>query len=567
MFKKLLCVAGTILVASGAALAQSGQLSQGQVWGNFSASAGPSKPTNLMTFPVVSGNLACFSGTTGLLQDCGIGTASRGLTLSPTAGLNPAINSTQTVTGTATSPFAANQLTINDAAVINGATFDGLYGFQITHNLNSALVRGQRFSSYVTTAFTQTSSPSTPAAARAYTSMGTLTYANANDNGTNPNSGSLGLLTGYNANVQMRNGATNWAGMQGVEIDMTAEAGTSFQTRAGLNFVLGTNDRVQGTLRDTALLFQSADTLSPGFKTLFDIDAAKATGASSPISSTGTVMIARNTLGGAGPSFQDGIDFSGAQAITGCAFKSLGGFCINGGGDVNARLGFFAQAQNAQSILEMYNNNTGASAQATVRVKTGTANANATFSVADQAGNPYSYIATDLGVNQLHLRMNGTTIETLTKGGGAQFGAPTGGDQGVGAVNAQALYQNGVAAVITDGAWTTYTPTFSCGTGTVTTLGTNTGRYRFTGKTYDFETDTTITTVGTCAGVMNIGLPNGTTLKANFTAVGRESAINGKMLYGALNTSSGVAAVLDYSGVTIAASGARIVLTGRYEAN
>lgn len=54
------------------ALAQSPQLSQGQVLGNFAAGLRPAKATSLLTFPVASGNSACFSGTTGLLQDCGL---------------------------------------------------------------------------------------------------------------------------------------------------------------------------------------------------------------------------------------------------------------------------------------------------------------------------------------------------------------------------------------------------------------------------------------------------------------------------------------------------------------
>jgi hypothetical protein len=76
MLKKLIVAAGIILAASGGAMAQSGQLARGEVWGNFGASAGPGKPTSLMTFPVVSGNLACFNGSTGKLQDCAFSPAS-----------------------------------------------------------------------------------------------------------------------------------------------------------------------------------------------------------------------------------------------------------------------------------------------------------------------------------------------------------------------------------------------------------------------------------------------------------------------------------------------------------
>jgi len=45
------------------------------------------------------------------------------------------------------------------------------------------------------------------------------------------------------------------------------------------------------------------------------------------------------------------------------------------------------------------------------------------------------------------LLSGGAAVATLTTGGGLQVGSPTGGDQGAGAINAQAFYQNGAPVV------------------------------------------------------------------------------------------------------------------------
>lgn len=87
------------------------------------------------TAPVASGNLACFSGTTGLLQDCG---------LAPPASTIVGINDAQTLTNkTLTSP-AINSPSIT-SATITSSTFTG-------GNINSATLA----SPTVTTLFTAT---------------------------------------------------------------------------------------------------------------------------------------------------------------------------------------------------------------------------------------------------------------------------------------------------------------------------------------------------------------------------------------------------------------------------
>lgn len=67
----LFVLALALVCAPARAQVTPGLIAPGQVLGNFGTSPAAPGPTNLMTFPVVSGNLACFTGTTGVLQDCG----------------------------------------------------------------------------------------------------------------------------------------------------------------------------------------------------------------------------------------------------------------------------------------------------------------------------------------------------------------------------------------------------------------------------------------------------------------------------------------------------------------
>lgn len=86
-----------------------------------------------------------------------------------------------------------------------------------------------------------------------------------------------------------------------------------------------------------------------------------------------------------------------------------------------------AGSANIAQVLLRGNNNTGANGFAVLQNASGQAVLN--------QGNAASFL----------LQIGGTTIETLTSGGGAQIGAPTGGDQGAGTVNATGVFVNGTA--------------------------------------------------------------------------------------------------------------------------
>lgn len=122
------------------------------------------------------------------------------------------------------------------------------------------------------------------------------------------------------------------------------------------------------------------------------------------------------------------------------------------------------------------------------------------------------------GAAPVHLYANSALIATLTNGGGMQIGAPAGGDQGAGTLNATGLFINGVS--VGSGATGTFTGTFTGGT----TAPTVSCRY---------------TKIGNSVTMRIIA---GTTMLSNsnaFTITGLPAAI--QPATGGVNTSGGVA--------------------------
>jgi hypothetical protein len=98
-----------------------------------------------------------------------------------------------------------------------------------------------------------------------------------------------------------------------------------------------------------------------------------------------------------------------------------------------------------------------------------------------------------------------------------------------------------------DGAWTSYTPTITAGSGSFTSVSA-TGKYRTVGKTTNLQIKVTITTNGSAATTVNATLPN--TNANDCVLFGRESAVLGSQVMGAI--SAGATA----TGIVIASSGA-----------
>jgi hypothetical protein len=76
------------------------------------------------TAPVTSGNLACFSGTTGLLQNCATPVLPGSLTINPTAGtLNPGFTVSQTgpASGSVVGPWSGNLIDTTFSSSVTGS--------------------------------------------------------------------------------------------------------------------------------------------------------------------------------------------------------------------------------------------------------------------------------------------------------------------------------------------------------------------------------------------------------------------------------------------------------------
>jgi hypothetical protein len=109
------------------------------------------------------------------------------------------------------------------------------------------------------------------------------------------------------------------------------------------------------------------------------------------------------------------------------------------------------------------------------------------------------------------------------------------------------------------GAWASFTPSYSCGAGSITTA-TASGRYKTIGKVTHIYLSLVITTLGTCATSITLGLP--TAAVGNGVLAGRDSS-TGKMLSGSLSGSNAI--VVDYSNGFPFLSGTTVTLSGTYE--
>lgn len=115
--------------------------------------------------------------------------------------------------------------------------------------------------------------------------------------------------------------------------------------------------------------------------------------------------------------------------------------------------------------------------------------------------------------------------------------------------------------------WVSYTPTLTSTTGTITTVGTCTGRYKRIGKTVFVKVQCAITTNGTGGAKVQITLPASAGNVANgpFVCYGREQVNTGKMLIGQfLNGTQNIQAAF-YDDTYPGANGAVLLLEGFYE--
>lgn len=168
------------------------------------------------------------------------------------------------------------------------------------------------------------------------------------------------------------------------------------------------------------------------------------------LAGTGDILTARNS----GNSFQ--LSFGSTAAVAYIdASNATNGFALTTQGSANVRL---AISNNGNTTL----NEPSAGATLAIRrtgdgdcivfTRTGVQTMQMGFGDAFLAGQAelFSVGVVPLGLGTtgaapIHFYANGTLLATMTNGGGVQIGAPTGGDQGLGTLNATGLFVNGVA--------------------------------------------------------------------------------------------------------------------------
>jgi hypothetical protein len=85
---------------------------------------------------------------------------------------------------------------------------------------------------------------------------------------------------------------------------------------------------------------------------------------------------------------------------------------------------------------------------------------------------------------------------------------------------------------MTGAAWTSYAPTLTAGSGTITTVGSIGGAYQRIGKTVVVQVTAAITTNGTGAGSLSISLPPGLPATGNGAATFVEDLVTGQPAFG-----------------------------------
>jgi hypothetical protein len=153
-------------------------------------------------------------------------------------------------------------------------------------------------------------------------------------------------------------------------------------------------------------------------------------------------------------------------------------------------------------------------------------------------------------------------------GGTQQYGiyVDAGVVPGMTAITGNVSIGNAVGDVF-GGGWRVYTPGVVAVTGAFTSA-TATGRYRQMDKTIQFQVSVTITTNGTAAGGVTVGLPRlSSSVVGNWFSVGgRGGIVSGKALAGSIQPSSNTVTMFNYDSSYPGANGELLVISGTYEA-
>lgn len=359
----------------------------------------------------------------------------QGQVITPPAGFNQAINITQTPSGTQAGGFNANTITITSTAALTGVSAF-LDGVNMGCSLQTSAVQGGINCLQVITGLNAATNASN--ANRNYVGIVGASQANTGDGGTNTGAGALGAMTAANFIGSAVNGATNLFAVQGGEVNITLQTGSSARLKSGWAVVPLANDAVHGVSLDAGYVL-GAQTGAVGLNQGYWLTN---THGQFPLASGATVL-GSDSAG----TVTHGVDLSPLTCSSDC-FKSTG-FLVDGSGNLTAN--------------------------------------------------------------------NVTT------------------------------------------AWTTFTPSPSCGTATFTV---NSSRSKTVGKTTFLESDITITAIGTCTNQIQFSLPNTANSAAMMAA--QDTAINGNMIGCRTASASSLATCVQHQIANYVVN-QRLVIGGVYE--
>lgn len=176
------------------------------------------------------------------------------------------------------------------------------------------------------------------------------------------------------------------------------------------------------------------------------------------------------------------------------------------------------------------------------------------------------YVANPTGTGTI-TNVYGFYAESLTKGGTlnyAFYSAGTTPSKFGGAVDVGSLSVAGNAITgLSGAAWSTWTPTITATSGTITTSSTTSARYAQIGKTVIFQAQIVITTNGTGAGSVRVTLPVTARTATNFSFSGVRS---GTVTLNGITASTTAVDWQDYNGTYPGADGRSLYIHGTYEA-
>lgn len=166
-----------------------------------------------------------------------------------------------------------------------------------------------------------------------------------------------------------------------------------------------------------------------------------------------------------------------------------------------------------------------------------------------------------------HYGVLSTTVAAIAKGTGTYAVAAKGITiDNLDTANSTPAPTEETGATILDGQWRAYTPTATATTGTITTVGATSGRYRREVKTVEVQAAVTITTNGTGGGKLRVTLP-GPSSVANgpYYGTGRANVVSGKQVLAAFINAQTYMDIQNYDDTYPMANSEQVIVSGRYE--